>query len=250
MTAVLPPLPPGYAAHRAELRRVATHVLSRSRAEAVGRIGLVPTPGGIGTPAFGAEATVVRLTSEHLVVERGGDRATTPLAGSTLRVLADAAQVDLGRPLDAGADAPPVGDPDAPLAIDPAAVEIVAAWLHLGWEVLDRTVDRGRRDGLLTEATRLQLWPEHFDGATTATVGSGAGVQTNLGACPGDDGSEQPYLYVGPWDPARPGDPAFWNAPFGASLGYEELRTAPDPVGSGVAFLTAGLELLVGDAAP
>ena len=66
----------------------------------------------------------------------------------------------------------------------------------------------------------------------------------NLGASPGDGSSAEPYLYVGPWGPRRPGDPAFWNAPFGAVLGYAELRAAADPVEAGLAFLRRGVELL------
>ena len=44
---------------------------------------------------------------------------------------------------------------------------------------------------------------------------------------PGDADHEEPYVYVGPWEP-RAGD--VWNEPWGASLGYEAIRTGADPV--------------------
>ncbi|MEM9514592.1 MAG: hypothetical protein AAGA42_07000 [Actinomycetota bacterium] len=45
----------------------------------------------------------------------------------------------------------------------------------------------------------------------------------NLGGSPGDGFSAEPYLYVGPWSANRPGDPDYWNAPFGAVLTRGEL---------------------------
>ena len=66
----------------------------------------------------------------------------------------------------------------------------------------------------VTGATAAQLWPEHFDLACTVVVGGE--VQVNVGASPGDAYEPAPYLYIGPWGPERPGDPAYWNAPFGA----------------------------------
>ena len=53
-----------------------------------------------------------------------------------------------------------------------------------------------------------------------------------------------PYLYVGPWNDARPGDASYWNAPFGAVLGYDTLLAADDPLGTGASFLSLGIELL------
>ena len=49
------------------------------------------------------------------------------------------------------------------------------------------------------------LWPEHFDvGITVARV--------NYGLSPGDAAIDEPYAYVGPWEPASY-EGAFWNAP-------------------------------------
>lgn len=237
----VPVLPPTYATDGADVRRLATHVLARARFQAVGRIGLVPTPDGIGTPAFGADATVVRLTPATLVVERAGDVRTTPLAGATLRSLAAAAGADLAAELSVGADTPELGEVDEPLAIDPASIRAIGTWQALGWAAIDAVVG-----GLGPDATpaRTQLWPEHFDAGTSVALGPADGDRTNLGAANGDAWSAEPYLYVAPWGPQRPGDAAYWNAPFGAALGLADLATAADPLAAGVAFLRAGLARL------
>jgi hypothetical protein len=86
------------------------------------------------------------------------------------------------------------------------------------------------------------LWPEHFDAG--CDVVDGKGRRVNLGASPGDGFSDEPYLYVGPWEGERPGDADYWNAPFGAALGYARLLAAADPVAEGVAFVQRGLTLL------
>jgi hypothetical protein len=89
----------------------------------------------------------------------------------------------------------------------------------------------------------VQLWPEHFDAGCDVAAGGG---RVNLGASPGDGFHSEPYLYVGPWGPERPGDATFWNAPFGAAFGHGELLDAGEPVAAAVAFLTKGVELLAG----
>lgn len=101
----------------------------------------------------------------------------------------------------------------------------------------------GRRPAAL-DASRTQLWPEHFDVGTTVTIGAGDADRVNLGASPGDGFHPDPYLYVGPWGSDRPGPGDYWNAPFGAVLGYADLAASDDPVAAGVAFLTAGLSHL------
>jgi hypothetical protein len=207
------------------LQRVATHVLARARFAAVGRFGLRSTPGGFGTPAFGDEVEVLRVTGGSLVRESGGRASLTPINGATLAGLAAFADADLSTPFEAGRDTPPIGDPDEPLAIDTAEAARLADWWHLGWRA-------------------MQLWPEHFDAGTSVSIGPGENDRCNLGASPGDTFSDEPYLYLGPWSAARPGDPAYWNASFGAVLPRSELLTSPDPLAAGVAFLRRGLELL------
>jgi len=48
------------------------------------------------------------------------------------------------------------------------------------------------------------------------------------GASPGDDHSTDPYLYMGPHDGPPPGDPAFWNAPFGAARIFGQAGTVAE----------------------
>jgi hypothetical protein len=143
----------------------------------------------------------VRVSSGRLVVERAKETAASlDIDGSTLRTLAAAAGADLDAPFEAGHDTPPLGD-----------------------------VDGG--------ASRIQLWPEHFDAGCDVEAGAD---RCNLGASPGDGFSAQPYLYVGPWSADRPGDPGFWDAPFGATLPLADLTS----VAVGVQFLVRGVRLL------
>ncbi|QXC62542.1 hypothetical protein KSP35_07015 [Aquihabitans sp. G128] len=226
------------------VHHVLVHVVSRARSQADGHIGLTPTPGGLGTPAFGPGPSIVRLTPTHLVVEGTEPTRTQPLAGATLRSLAEAAGADLDRELDVGGDTPPLGDVDAELVLDPGAIGRLAAWHALAWQVFDRVVAALPPDA---EPARTQLWPEHLDSATNVVVGvdeAGQPRRVGLGASSGDGFHEAPYLYVGPWGPERPGDPAFWNAPFGAVCGYDDLRTAASPLDAATAFLTEGLDRL------
>ena len=88
----------------------------------------------------------------------------------------------------------------------------------------------------------VQLWPEHFDAGTSVAVDDGE--RCNLGASPGDAFSEEPYLYVGPHGPERPGATDYWNAPFGAVIGFDEIDAADDPIRTAVEFLMAGIFLL------
>jgi hypothetical protein len=218
---------------------VAVHVVARARQQATGRFSLRITPSGFGTPEFGTDQRRVRVAGGALVVEADvpGDPAATvrALAGATLAELADLAAVDLGAPLDVGHDTPPLGDPLAPLTVDEAAAEHVCGVLASIARVLDQVLVELAAGG--RAATLPRLWPEHFDVAVETDAAPG--VRVNLGGSPGDAGHPEPYLYVGPWTADRPGDPAFWNAPFGA------LRPLADTgeVGA-VAFLLEGVRRL------
>ncbi len=88
----------------------------------------------------------------------------------------------------------------------------------------------------------LQIWPEHFDAALDLAVSPD--VRVNLGGSPGDDGHPEPYLYVGPWTSDRPGDAAFWNAPFGAVLGHDVVAGSDDPLRTACSFFERGIEQL------
>jgi hypothetical protein len=232
-------LPGDYEATRATLHLVAAHVLGRRRFEASGRFGLRASPGGFGTPAFGDGPEVVRVAGGVLVRETAGDAAYRPISGATLRGLAAFAGTDIERDFSAGAGMPAAGDPDATLALDPASTRVVGDWFALGWRALDEVL--GALDAGARPAT-VQVWPEHFDAGTN--VGLVTGGRVNLGASPGDAFSPEPYLYVGPWGDERPGDAAFWNAPFGAVLGWSAVVDQPDPVAGAVAFLRTGLRRL------
>jgi len=200
-------------ASRRTLHLVAAHVLARRRHAASGRLGLRASPAGFATPAFGPEPEVVRLSEGLLVREVGGTSSRTRLHGSTLRGLAAFAGTDIDEPFSAGHDTPPVGDPDAVLDLDIEGVSVVVDWFTIAWEVLDDVLG-----ALPAEAdpTTIQLWPEHFDTATTVTLPVVG--QVNLGFSPGDSWADEPYVYVGPWGDVRPGPTGYWNAPFGAAF--------------------------------
>lgn len=218
----LSPLPATFRSTREAVQRVATHILARRRHALCGKFGLRATPGGAGTPACGPDHEIVRIAGSHLLHERTGPDAVTATLDLATATLADAAAlvgVDVTAPFEAGQDTPPVGDPTECLAIDPEAASVLAEWFRYGWAVLDTVVGTLGPDGA---PSVVQLWPEHFDAGVDVAYAPGSRV--NLGASPGDGFSAQPYLYVGPWDSARPSDPSYWNAPFGAVLPYDELH--------------------------
>ncbi len=222
---------------RLTLHRVAAHVLGRRRHDVTGRFGLRPSPGGFATPAFGEpDATeVVRVADGVLVRETTSGAAYLPIAGATVRGLAAFAGTDIGSGFSVGADTPALDDVDAALDLDGQAARALAEWFTVGARALDLVLA-----GLPPSAAPavVQLWPEHFDLGTNVVAGGGGRV--NLGASPGDAFSDAPYFYVGPWGPERPGDPSFWNGPFGAVLRAGDVRDT-DPIGAGVQFFRTGL---------
>lgn len=223
---------------RDTLHLVAVHIVARSRQQATGRFSLRVTPGGFGTPEFGAAGRRVRVSGGHLVVESDEEgRASAvvqSIGGATLRELAVVCGVDLDAPLDVGRDTPPVGDVDEPLALDDGAAAQVAECFEVGATVLDRVlavVTPGR------PATLPRLWPEHFDLAIE--VDAHPDRRVNLGVSPGDGYRSEPYFYVGPWTDDRPGDSEFWNAPFGAAVTASSVG-----VDAAVSFLLEGVDRL------
>ncbi|HVC24778.1 MAG TPA: hypothetical protein VND23_03385 [Acidimicrobiales bacterium] len=229
------------AATRSTLHRVATHVLARRRFEVTGRFGLRSSPGGIATPAFGEGPEVVRIAGGSLVHEVSGDATIVALEGATIAGLAALVGADLGAAFSAGPDTPGLGDPDEPLVVDRAALHRLAAWYALGAQLVDAAL--AGLDGSGDPAV-VQLWPEHFDLGTH--VAASPGGRVNLGASPGDGFCDEPYLYVGPWGDERPGDPAFWNAPFGAAATESALAATGDVGRAGREFLGRGLRVLAG----
>ena len=223
------PLPATYDATRASLHAVAEHVLSPALHRATGRIGLRPTHGGFGTPWFrvGGHERRVRVEGTDLVVDGGGAERRAPLR--TVGEAADLAEVEPGAPAEVYPPATPL-EPDAPLALDPAAARVVHGW----YQFTGRALDAFRRAHAADEPSIAQLWPEHFDLAISM-------AEVNYGGSPGDGGHATPYLYVGPWS-LDGRDGAFWNEPFGASLAYGDVGTVDDVV----AFFSTGRRLATG----
>ena len=227
---------------RQALHLVATHVMARRRYQMSGRFGLRSTPGGISTPAFGPEPEALRTAGTTLVREVGGEASYRSIDGSSLAELAAFAGTTLDDPFDAGTDAPRLVDPDSPLELQPDDARTMADWWALGCRVLDSII---ATLPAAAEPATIQIWPEHFDLATNVMAGTGGRV--NLGFSPGDTWRDEPYAYIGPWEPERPGDRAFWNAPFGAFVTAAELDpgSAEDRCRQ---FLQTGLGYLKGAA--
>jgi hypothetical protein len=237
--AALTGLPDDYQSVRSTLHLVATHVLARARFRATGRFGLRVTWDGLGTPAFGPNAEVLRLDRSLLIHERQDDRGTrartVSIAGRSLDELASFADVDLDMPFSAGKEAPDTGEVSTLFEVDPQSADALLEWFRFGAVTIDRVLPR------LESPTVPQLWPEHFDIGCDAATARG---RVNLGASPGDLAHPEPYLYVGPWEAERPGDPGFWNATFGAVLSHSDLRAAADALEVAASFLNRGLDLL------
>lgn len=220
---------------RDDLHRIAAHVLGRRRFAVSGHFGLRASPRGVATPAFGPEPEVLRVAGTILVRELGTKSRAMPMDGATLAELATFGGADLDDAFSAGPDTPAVGPTDEPLRLSAAELDALFAWFDLGWRVLDSvTAETPSGSGRST----VQLWPEHFDAGCTLHLGPDAGV--NLGFSPGDSFSNEPYAYVGPWGPERPGDPSFWNAPFGAAV----PRSGASGFAECVAFMHHGIGLL------
>jgi hypothetical protein len=92
-------------------------------------------------------------------------------------------------------------------------------------------------EGTVTES---QLWPEHFDLAVTVDVD---GSPVNVGFSPGDSDSPEPYVYLGPHERAGLTG-SYWNAPFGASLPYRELRATNNSDHTIEKLIDRGLRLI------
>jgi hypothetical protein len=236
---------------RLSLQQVAVHTLARRRHAVTGRFGLRPSPGGLATPAFGDQGEVVRISGSMLVVERDGHARAELL--TTLGRAAEHVGVDLAAEFSVGQATPGLADPDAPLAIDPAAARALADWWYFGATLLDEVA---ATTAAVVATTVAQLWPEHFDHACAVTVTAAGGAGPvgaptgvlNLGASPGDGYEPLPYLYVGPHGAERPGDAGYWNAPFGAVLRRAELAglDGDERRSRALAFLQRGIELASG----
>ena len=232
----LPSVPDALVPTREALHQVAYFVLAPARFRRTGRMGLVPTPGGFGTPDLGGR--VLRIDGDLLVDEKADAVASATVAsvGEAAAFFDEPYVVDwfegFGDPL------PPLPS-DQPLVIDADASRFVGALFALGSQAIDRfsSVVAG---GI----TEMWIWPEHFDIATEAG-GEGAGGKASFGASPGDHAHDEPYFYVSAWGEIDRAE-SFWNdrAFNGASLAYADMQAASDPVERVVEFFMAGFDLL------
>ena len=209
---------------RVALHRLAVYVIAPVRHEANGKFGLRWTLGGFGTPFFG-DNRQVRVDGVNLIDQRGDEVRTTAIGS-----LSDAARF-LDSDIDSGTaaehDSPDVGDIDEQLAVDATAATFLGHWFGMAFAALEAV----RADAASIEPTRPQLWPGHFDPAIEVGTDD---TRASYGASPGDQGSDQPYLYVSLWWPDRLAvdtDDPFWNASAftGRILPLDEFPTGIDP---------------------
>ncbi len=195
------PAPATYAATRQRLHGIGECLMAGPQRRAGGRITLRVTPGGFATTG----APSLRLDGTELVVE---ESSRVAVAG-TFAEMAEAVGVDFG--------APPDGYPDGSevSATDDATLDAASAFLIQDWYL---RADAALR--ILAPRETPILWPEHFD---VAILLDG----TSYGASPGDGFHAMPYAYVSSGDHD---DSDFWNAPFGAIRGHEQMRSVDDLV--------------------
>ncbi len=246
MNQPLVPLSGSFPATRLALHRVAAYVVSPTRRQAMGRMGLRATPGGFGTPSFSGPDGITRVGVEGVdfVVHSDGGRRTQPL--STLAAAGSFAGVDPDVDWASELDIPAPSDLDRRLDIEPRDAEALAGWFAFAWAILEAL----SMDPDSTAASDPQLWPEHFDpaieigdpdGKTRASYGFSPGDVTK-DATPGPE--PLPYLYVGPWYPDDKPESDYWSAGRLAILRYADLITEPNPAAAALAFLVEGRALL------
>ncbi len=243
-----PPLADDWPAQRDTLKLLATHVLGQARHRHDGLFDLVPSVGGFATPAVGADRERVRIAGGSLLVERvigvvvtdlTASTAVATIAGSTIRELCAFVGFEPDPEFWVGGETP-VADVDAPITLDGAAAALIGDWYLLGQRAIDLTVASVPDPA----ASVGRLWPEHFDYGID--LAAAPGVRCNLGASAGDAFHAEPYLYLGPWGDARPGPGEYWNAPFGAIVGFGELDVSGHPIAAAAEFFLHGIGRLRG----
>jgi hypothetical protein len=188
---LLEPLPSTFAETREALHKVAQAVVAPARLPP-NEISLRYTRGGFGTPFFELDGHDCQVRVEHgeLVRQRGMDETTEAL----------------------------------PPEVDSAAASALGDFYGFGCSVLEQLRADEFVDG---DPSKVVLWPEHFDIALDLGP-EATGRRATIGASPGDESHEEPYLYVTPWTAQVSGE--LWNATgfAGAELGYSELLSAAD----------------------
>ena len=198
-------LPSAFARTREILHGVADNTLKPAREAANGKIGLRFTRDGFGTPFFGDD--------EQARVE-GTD------------VVRVARREELGRePID---------------GVDPKTARALGDWYGFVASALEELRAEAAPED---DASRVQIWPEHFD--ASVDLGSEAGgARAGYGGSPGDEDHAEPYLYIVPW--AKQPDGELWNgtAFAGAELPYAALLQARDQRATALDFFRTRREAL------
>ncbi len=241
-------VPKHYAVRRDDLHRLAYGVISNARKAANGKFGLRWTLGGFGTPFFG-EDTQVRVQGRQLVLQSGQEATAQPI--TTLAAAADFLGVSVNSD-QAEHDTVALGDIDRPLTVDDELVAFVSDWFGMATYALEEL--RCTSLAQAGQASRVQLWPGHFDVATdVGDAGAQPVTRATYGASTGDADHLEPYLYVGPWRQYDPND-SFWTDPFwndtafnGASLGYSALVGQSNPCGVALEFYIQALSRISGN---
>jgi hypothetical protein len=204
---------------RLSLHTVAEHVLGAQQLASKGRIGLRQDVAGFATQPY------PYATGERRLVVRGGDivvedddlhgnRTTRRGAITTLRAAGELVGSEPGMGTEVY-EPTTVCEVDRPLPVDSDAARTLADFLALA----QATLTLWSADLADQDPAPIQLWPEHFDLATSI-------AEVNYGASAGDAGHALPYLYIGPWSPPTMG--GYWNEPFGASLGLDRIDGVED----------------------
>jgi len=230
--APLSAVPAGYPIARNGYHRLAYGLVAEARRLANTKFGLRFTRGGFGTPFFGDDEQV-RVEHGRLVHQKAD--AADSIDITTLRAAADFLGIEPGT--EAGEhDSPPLGDYDVDLGTTPETGEFLAAWFGFSWSVLEEL----RLTPGAADVDRTQLWPGHFDPAI-AMGDADSGGRATYGASPGDEGHDEPYLYVGAWGDVDRTD-SYWNETTfnGASMTYQELLAAADPIAAATKFFRGG----------
>lgn len=185
------PLPSTFAATRDALHQVALAVVAPAR-KPEAEISLRYTRGGFGTPFFeeGGVDCQVRIVGGELIRQRDIEETHEPL----------------------------------PPEVDEAAARALGDFYGFACSVLEQL----RADESEADSSLVRIWPEHFDIAMELGDDA-AGKRANFGASPGDERHDEPYLYVGPWNPDLASG-ELWNGTGfqGAELRYSELLAAED----------------------
>jgi len=201
----LAPLPDRFVSCREVLHGYAEGTLKPAREAANGKIGLRYARGGFGTPFFGADEQL-RVEGVELVRVDGGEEASREAIGG----------------------------------VSAEAVAALADWYGFVTSVLEELRARAAPE---LEASRVQLWPEHFD-VSTELGAEATGARAGYGGSPGDGDHDEPYLYVVPWTAEPEGE--LWGAKgfVGAELPYADLMAADDQRATALDFFATRLRAL------